>query len=97
MTKMSAYTLACGEQTHFSALASRAEKIFSRRVKQEPKNASALRRLLIRLLRWIINSHNPATRVIILKLVSKSQYQSHFRLEYVTNEVRNTVASIQLN
>ena len=46
---MSAGRLAWGEQTHFSALASPAEKIatlFSRRVKQEPKNASALRRLL---------------------------------------------------
>ena len=40
-----ARSLACGEQTHFSALASPAEKIFSRRVKQNPKNASALRRL----------------------------------------------------
>ena len=38
--------LACGEQTHFSALVSPAEKIFSRRVKQEPKIASALRRLI---------------------------------------------------
>ena len=35
--------LACGEQTHFSALVSPAE-LFSRRVKQEPKNASAPRR-----------------------------------------------------